>query len=48
MRYEKANKLLLRCAQASLIVHNYSHLAKLFSKVYGTGKYFNSQAPLET
>ena len=36
MRYEKANKLLLRCAQATfgtpLIVHNYSLLAKLFQR----------------
>ena len=38
MRYGKANKLLLRCAQATfgtpLIVHNYS----LISKVYGTAR----------
>ena len=36
MRYEKANKLLLLCAQATfgtpLIVHNYSRLAKLFQR----------------
>ena len=36
MRYEKANKLLLRCAQATfrtpLIVHNYSRLTKLFQR----------------
>ena len=36
MRYEKANKSLRRCAQATfgtpLIVHNYSRLAKLFQR----------------
>ena len=50
MRFGKANKLLLRCAQATfgtrLIAHNYCRLEDI-SKVYGTGKYLNSQAPLE-